>query len=66
MTKIHYNEKYLERRFQKWATVELKLYLADLKLKLKENTITNDEILCIQPVSEELDRRNKIKEGLSN
>lgn len=61
MTKIHYNEKYLERRFKNWALVELRLYLAELELKNKEKTITSDEALCIQPVREEIQRREKLK-----
>lgn len=61
MTKIHYNEKYLERRFKDWALVELRLYLAELELKNKEKTITSEEALCIQPVREEIQRREKLK-----
>ena len=61
MTKIHYNEKYLERRFKNWALVELRLYLVELELKNKEKTITSDEALCIQPVREEIQRREKLK-----
>jgi len=61
MTKIHYNEKYLERRFKNWALVELRLYLAELELKNKEKTITSEEALCIQPVREEIQRREKLK-----
>lgn len=61
MTKIHYNEKYLERRFKDWALVELRLYLAELELKNKEKTITGEEALCIQPVREEIQRREKLK-----
>ena len=61
MTKIHYNEKYLERRFKDWTLVELRLYLAELELKNKEKTITMEEALCIQPVREEIQRREKLK-----
>lgn len=61
MTKIHYNEKYLERRFNDWTLVELRLYLAELELKNKEKTITSEEALCIQPVREEIQRREKLK-----
>ena len=61
MTKIHYNEKYLERRFKNWALVELRLYLAELELKNKEKTITGEEALCIQPIREEIQRREKLK-----
>lgn len=61
MTKIHYNEKYLERRFKDWTLVELRLYLAELELKNKEKTITSEEALCIQPVREEIQRREKLK-----
>ena len=61
MTKIHYNEKYLERRFKDWTLVELRLYLAELELKNKEKTITSEEALCIQPVREEIQPREKLK-----
>ena len=61
MTKIHYNEKYLERRFKDWALVELRLYLEELELKNKEKTITGEEALCIQPIREEIQRREKLK-----
>ena len=61
MTKIHYNEKYLERRFKDWTLVELRLYLEELELKNKEKTITSEEALCIQPVREEIQRREKLK-----
>jgi len=54
------------KRFQKWATIELRLYLADLKLKRQENTITKEESQDIQLISEEIERRTKIKEGQSN
>ena len=56
---VHYNEKYLERRFQKWALVELKMYRDELEEKMKNNTITNEEKLCVQPVREEIERRMK-------
>lgn len=58
-TKVKYNESYLERRFQNWAKIELKIYLEELEEKVKNKTITNEEILCIQPVREELERRSK-------
>ena len=61
MTKIHYNEKYLERRFKDWTLVKLRLYLEELELKNKEKTITSEEALCIQPVREEIQRREKLK-----
>lgn len=54
------------KRFQKWAIIELRLYLADLKLKRQENTITKEEAQNIQLISEEIERRTKIKEGQSN
>ena len=61
MTNIHYNEKYLERRFKNWALVELRLYLAELGGKNKGRTITREEALCIQPVKEEIQCREKLK-----
>lgn len=57
---IHYNEKYLERRFQKWSLVELKMYRDELEEKIKCHSISNEEKLCIQPVREEIERRNRI------
>ena len=57
---IHYNEKYLERRFQKWSLVELKMYRDELEEKIKSHSITNEEKLCIQPIREEIERRNRI------
>lgn len=56
---VHYNEKYLERRFQKWCLVELKMYRDELEEKIKDHTITNEEKLCVQPVREEIERRMK-------
>ena len=66
MTKIKYNEKYLERRFGSWALVELKMYLEESEQKIKNNTITNDEILCVQPVREEIERRTKMVNSINN
>jgi len=57
--KVHYNEKYLQRRYDKWATIELKLWLEELEQKIKDNTITSQEILCVQPVREEIERRSR-------
>lgn len=57
---IHYNEKYLERRFQKWSLVELKMYRDELEEKIKCHSITNEEKLCVQPIREEIERRNRI------
>lgn len=56
---VHYNEKYLERRFQKWSLVELKIYRDELEEKIKDHSITNEEKLCVQPVREEIERRMK-------
>lgn len=56
---VHYNEKYLERRFQKWSLVELKMYRDELEEKIKDHSITNEEKLCVQPVREEIERRMK-------
>ena len=57
---VHYNEKYLERRFQKWSLVELKMYRDELEEKHKKGTITSEEILCVQPIREEIERRKRI------
>ena len=57
--KLHYNEKYLERRFQKWSLVELKMYKEELEEKIKNNTITAEEKLLVQPIREEIERRSK-------
>jgi len=56
---VHYNEKYLERRFQKWSLVELKMYRDELEEKIKDHSITNEEKLCVQPVREEIEKRMK-------
>ena len=58
--RIHYNEKYLERRFQKWSLVELKMYRDELEKKIKDHSITNEEKLCVQPIREEIERRKRI------
>ena len=52
---IHYNEKYLERRFQKWSLVELKMYRDELEEKIKSHSISNEEKLCVQPIREEIE-----------
>ena len=57
---VHYNEKYLERRFRKWSLVELKMYRDELEEKHKKGTITSEEILCVQPIREEIERRKRI------
>ena len=57
---VHYNEKYLERRFQKWSLVELKMYRDELEKKIKDHSITNEEKLCVQPIREEIERRKRI------
>lgn len=56
---VHYNESYLERRFKKWSLVELKIYRDELEEKHKKKTITSEEILCLQPIREEIERRSK-------
>ena len=55
--KIEYDERYLERRFKKWANTELKLYYEELEEKHKLGTLTSEEKLVVQPVREELKRR---------
>ena len=57
--KVHYDENYLKRRFQKWANIELKLYLEELEEKHRNNTITAEEKLLVQPIREEIERRSK-------
>lgn len=57
--KVHYDENYLKRRFQKWANIELKLYLEELEEKHRNNTITSEEKLLVQPIREEIERRSK-------
>ena len=57
--KVHYDENYLKRRFQKWAKIELKLYLEELEEKHRNNTITSEEKLLVQPIREEIERRSK-------
>ena len=57
--KVHYDENYLKRRFQKWTKTELKLYLEELEEKHRNNTITSEEKLLVQPIKEEIERRIK-------
>ena len=56
---VHHNEKYLERRFQKWSLVELKMYRDELEKKIKDHSITNEEKLSLHHVKEEIERRMK-------
>lgn len=56
---IPYEETELKERFQKWANIELKLYLKELEEKHKNNTITAEEKLLVQPIREEIERRSK-------
>ena len=44
---------------QKWANIELKLYLKELEEKHRNNTITAEEKLLVQPIREEIERRSK-------
>ena len=57
--KVHYDENYLKRRFQKWTNIELKLYLEELEEKHRNNTITSEEKLLVQHIREEIERRSK-------
>lgn len=57
--KVEYDENYLKRRFQKWATIELKLYLEELEENHKKGILTPNEKLCVQPIREEIQRRMK-------
>ena len=54
---VHYSERYLKTRFKNWALVELRMYRDELEEKLKNKTITNDESLWLQPLREEIKRR---------
>lgn len=56
---IPYEEIKLKERFKKWALVELKLYLEELEEKHRNNTITSEEKLLVQPIREEIERRSK-------
>ena len=58
--KVHYDENYLKRRFQKWTKIELKLYLEELEEKIKGHSISDEEKLCVQPIREEIERRKRI------
>ena len=57
--KVHYDENYLKRRFQKWTKTELKLYLEELEEKHRNNTITAEEKLLVQLIREEIERVSK-------
>ena len=65
MVKVKYNDRYLKRRYSNWATIELKLWLEELEQKVKDKTIEPDEVLCISPVRQEIERRLKSKENSS-
>ena len=56
---IPYEKTELKERFQKWANIELKLYLEELEEKHRNNTITSEEKLLVQPIREEIERRSK-------
>ena len=56
---IPYEEIKLKERFKKWANIELKLYLEELEEKHRNNTITSEEKLLVQPIREEIERRSK-------
>lgn len=56
---IPYEKTELKERFKKWVLVELKLYLEELKEKHRNNTITSEEKLLVQPIKEEIERRSK-------
>ena len=64
--KLHYNENYLKRRFQKWSLVELKMYKEELEEKIKNNTITSEEKLCLPFIKEEIERRSKNDRSRNN
>lgn len=53
--KIHYDENYLKRRFQKWATVELKMYRDELDKK----DLSDLEKRLLKAIKEELEWRMK-------
>lgn len=59
--KVKYNDKYLQRRYAKWATIELKLWLEELLEKNDKGTLKPDEALCISPVRQELERRSRVQ-----
>lgn len=56
---IPYEEIELKERFKKWANIELKLYLEELEEKHRNNTITSEEKLLVQPIKEEIERGSK-------
>ena len=56
---IPYEEIKLKERFKKRANIELKLYLEELEEKHRNNTITSEEKLLVQPIREEIERRSK-------
>ena len=45
------------RDYSKWAKIELKLWLEELKDKEKANLITSREKVYIQEIEEELNKR---------
>lgn len=50
-----------EARFKRWSLVELKLYLKDLEEKVENNTINEEEKLCIEPIKIEIEKRSEKK-----
>ena len=56
---IPYEEVDLKERFKRWAKVELKIYKEELEEKHRNNTITSEEKLLVQPIREEIERRSK-------
>ena len=56
---IPYEKIEVKERFKKWANIELKLYLEELEEKHRNNTITSEEKLLVQPIREEIERRSK-------
>lgn len=51
----------LKTRFQRWSLVELKLYLKDLEEEVENNTINEEEKLCIEPIKIEIEKRSEKK-----
>ena len=62
--KVKYDEKYLKRTFKDWDLVELKSCLKELEDKRKNSFISREELSWIQPIREEIERRNKYEKNI--
>lgn len=60
---LPYGDNYLRMMFEKWATVELRLQIEDMKKYDDEDVLTPDEELWFRSAKKELMRREMINDG---